>query len=137
MNCKLYTYQNRRVSKFLRSFAIMSAKRVQHLIPQLKRINRMSDQDKKKFIATCDKTAINCICECVKNLLKGRIPVKSTQLKLLCRHKNKLRELALKKTSLRKRKQILQRGGFIGLLIKPLVLGLSTLVGTLIANARR
>jgi hypothetical protein len=56
----------------------------------------------KKFIATCGKDVIHCICECSKNLLKGNLPQKQHQLKSLSLHKHWLRELALKKTTLSK-----------------------------------
>ncbi len=97
----------------------------------------MKDKDRKKFIATCNKDFIHCICECVKNLLKGHLPLKKCHLKSLAHHKQTLRKLALKKTTLRKRKQILQKGGFLGLLLEPLVAGLGSLVSTLVTNGRR
>ena len=118
------------------SESVMSA-RVQKMLPEMKRISRMKEKDGKKFIATCDKDVIHCICECSKNLLKGNLPLKQCQLKSLSRHKHLLRELALKKTTLSKRKKILQKGGFLHLLIPTLVSSLSGLVGNLIGNGGR
>ena len=115
----------------------MSRKRVQRVLPELRRLNRMKDKDRKRFIATCNKDFIHCICECVKNLLKGHLPVKRCHLKSLSRHKQSLRKLALKKTTLNKRKQILQKGGFLGLLLGPLVTGLGSLFSNLVENGSR
>lgn len=115
----------------------MSWKRVQQLLPELKRLSRMKDKDRKKFIATCNRDFIHCICECVKNLLKGHLPLKKCQLKSLSRHKRSLRKLALKKTALTKRKQILQKGGFLTLLIEPIVSSLSSMIGNIIRNGSR
>ena len=112
----------------------MSRKRVQQILPQLKSLSDMKNRDRKKFIASCNKNFILCICECVKNALKGYLPLKKCQLKSLSRHKQSLRQLALKKTSLSRRKKILQRGGLLGLLIGPLVSSLSSLLGNLIRN---
>jgi hypothetical protein len=118
------------------SESVMSA-RVQKMLPELKRISRMKEKDRKKFIAACGKDVIHCICECSKNLLKGNLPLKQRQLKSLSRHKHWLRELALKKTTLSKRKKILQKGGFLHLLIPTLVSSLSGLVGNLVSNGGR
>ena len=112
----------------------MSRKHVQQILPQLKSLSGMNKRDRKKFIASCDKNFILCICECVKNALKGYLPQKKCQLKSLSRHKQSLRQLALKKTTLSRRKKILQRGGLLVLLIGPLVSSLSSLLGNLVKN---
>jgi hypothetical protein len=109
----------------------MSQQRIQQFLPELKRLDRLSVKEKKKYIKTCDKQFIKCICECVKNLLKGNVPIKSSQLKSLARYKQSLRKLAVKKTSLAKRRQLLQKAGFVGLLIKPLLRGLGYILGNL------
>jgi hypothetical protein len=114
----------------------MSA-RVQKMLPELKRISRLKDKDRKNFIATCNKDLIHCICECTRNLLKGHLPLKKRHLKSLSRHKHLLRKLSLKKTALNQRKKILQKGGFLALLIPTLVSALSGLVGNLITNGSR
>lgn len=115
----------------------MSRKRVQQILPQLKRLSRMKNRDQKKFIASCDKNLILGICECVKNALKGYLPLKKCQLKSLSRHKQSLRQLALKKTTLTSRKKLLQTGGLLGLLIEPLVSSLGSLLGNFIKNGSR
>ena len=65
----------------------------------------------------CNKDFILCMCECAKNLLKGNVPLSPAQLRTLRRHKQKLRQLAVKKTSLAKKKKLVQSGGFLGSLL--------------------
>lgn len=77
----------------------------------------------------CDKDFIHCMCECAKNLLKGNIPLTHAQMRSLSRHKRMLRQLALKRTSLTDKKQIIQRGGFLGLLLGPIVSAIGSLLG--------
>ena len=137
MAVRLRSEINRDIIKVKQSFAIMSRERVQHILSQLKRIRRLKDNDRKKFLDTCDKDIIHCICECAKNLLKGHIPLKTSHLKSLARHKRLLRKLAVKKTSLIKRRKILQTGGFFHMLMPALLNGLSGLVTNLINNASR
>ena len=113
----------------------MSRKRVHQILARLKCVKRMSVKQRQKFLKSCDKDFIHCICECVKNLLKGRVPLKSNQFKALSRHKQSLRTLSLKKTSLAKRRKILQSGGFFHMLMPALFSGISGLVTQLIKNA--
>jgi hypothetical protein len=62
--------------------------------------------------------------ECCKNLLKGAVPVTANQLSKLRRYKKTLHQLSTKKLSNKSRRKILQqKGGFLPLLIGP-VLGL-------------
>ena len=76
---------------------------------------------------------IKALCECTLNILKGNIKLTTAQKKKLARYKNILRSLAVKRTSMKKRKTILQSGGLIGALLSP-VLGV---LGALLGAGRR
>jgi len=110
------------------------ADRVQQLLPELKKLNRLKPAHRKKFIKCCSSSFISHLCEALRNLLKGNVPISHGHLKSLNRHKQLLRKLTLKRTSLTNRKQILQRGGFLGFLLKPLIAGLASLIGGFIGN---
>ena len=66
---------------------------------------------------------VHCICDCVYNILQGHIPMTEEEKQRLKRHRYCLRELADEKTSDKKRKHLIQEGGFLGSLI-PLLVGL-------------
>lgn len=83
----------------------------------------MTPRERAKFLETCNIDFVNCVCECVKNVLKGNVPLTVDQLKKLKRRKRALRELVLKKTSNTKRRRIIQTGGFLGALI-PAAIGI-------------
>jgi hypothetical protein len=110
------------------------SQRVQELLPELKKLGRMQPNKRKKYIKTCSPKFINQLCECVQNLLKGNVPLQMKHLKCLQRYKQSLRKLTLKKTSIVSRKKILQRGGFLGFLLKPLIAGLISLIGGFIGS---
>ena len=110
----------------------MSHQRVRKILSELKRLRRMSKKDRHKYLKTCDESSVDCVCECMRNLLKGRVPLKTKQLKALKRFKKFIRKAASKKTSRKKRRKTLQKGGFIGAILPPLVAGLSGLLGTLL-----
>ena len=101
----------------------MSA-RVKKFLPEMKRVSRLHVKDKQKFVKSCSKDFILCVCECIKNVLKERLPLKPRHLRVLRKHRGRLRKLALKKTSLSTRRKILQRGGFLGILLPSLLNGL-------------
>ena len=68
-----------------------------------------------------DKELLKCITDCAVNILNGNFPLKASEKHALRKHKNKLRRLADKKRSLKKKHQIVQKGGFLPLLLAPLL----------------
>jgi hypothetical protein len=112
----------------------MSQQRLRGIHRELTKIKRLSVKDRKKFFKSCSKECINKICECVQNLLNANLPIKACHLKKLSRHKQSLRVFAAKRTSLAKRKRILQKGGFIGALFPAILPAVASLVGSLLSN---
>ena len=77
---------------------------------------------------------IDCVSECAKNIIKGNVPLNPAQLRRLRRERSNVRVLALKKTSLKKKRRVLQKGGFLGALLPPV---LGVLGSLLLGNANR
>ena len=75
---------------------------------------------------------INTLSECSLNILKGHVCLTSAWKKQLCRYKQSLHALSKKGTSLKRRKQILQKGGYLGALLKPVWSVLGRLLGPLV-----
>ena len=105
------------------------SERMRRYLPTLRRIQRLGERAKRKLIKDCDKNLIDCFCECSKNVLKGNVPLNGSQLNKLRREKKNLRALALKKTALKKKRKILQKGGFIGALLPPILSIIGGLLG--------
>ena len=76
-----------------------------------------------------DKELISCLSDCALNVLNGNVRLTKTHKSKLSRYKKGLRHLAKRNTSGKKRKQILQTGGFLGALLAPIVGLLSPLIG--------
>ena len=110
----------------------MSRERVRQILPELKRLNRLKDKDRRKYLKTCCAPFVDGLCECIRNLLQGRVPLKPKQLKALRRYKKYLRQASSKKTPRKLRRRLLQTGGFIGAILPTLVSGLSALLGNLL-----
>jgi hypothetical protein len=104
--------------------------RVNHFAPTLRRLNRLSESSKKRWLKTnVNKDFIHCICECVQNLLRGKVPLNKKQKSVLVRRKKTLRELVRRKVNLTRKKKIIQSGGFLGALLGPIVSILGGLLG--------
>jgi hypothetical protein len=114
----------------------MSRERIKQILPELKRLNRLKDEDRRKYLKTCCAPFVDGLCECIRNLLKGHVPIKPKQLKTLRRFKKFLRKASSKKTSRTLRRRILQTGGFIGAILPTLISGLSALLGPLLNGTR-
>lgn len=94
----------------------------------LRALHRASPSLRQKLIKKhCNGEFVGCITECVKNLLKGNVPLNSVQKKKLAAKRKILRKIALKKTSLRQKQKLIQSGGFLGALLGPIVSVLSGL----------
>ena len=102
--------------------------RVKKCLPVLKRLSRLGDRAKREYVRKCDKEFVNCVSECAKNVIKGNVLLNDRQMKNLRRKRNDLRELSSKKTSLRKKRRILQKGGFLTSLIPPVLAALTGLL---------
>jgi len=108
------------------------SERTRRYLPLLKQINRLGDRAKRQLIKKCDREFFDCVSECAKNVIKGNVPLKPAQLRRLRRERSNLRVLSPKKTSLKKKRLIQQKGGFLGALLPPV---LSVLGSLLLGNA--
>jgi hypothetical protein len=77
----------------------------------------------------CTPDFVKCVSECCFNLLKGNVPMTQHQKDSLRHRKQMLRLLMHKKTPLKKKKQIIQKGGFLGALIGPVISMLGKVLG--------
>src|SRR6059036_1697100 len=99
----------------------------------LRALHRASPATRSNLLKKhCDREFVCCITECVRNLLKGNVPLNPAQKKKLAAKKNILRQLALKNTSIRKKRKLIQSGGFLGALLRPII----SVLGGLFNGAR-
>lgn len=105
----------------------MSARLRKHAVT-LKALSKANPGLVKTILRGADKQLIYCLCECASNILKGNVPLNKAHKSKLQRHKTGLRHLAKKSTSIKRRKRILQKGGFLGALLAPLASILAPIV---------
>ena len=80
---------------------------MKRLLLIIKCINKLGDKAKRQYIKKSNKEFVDCVNECTKNILRGNVLLTSNQTAKLRRNKN-LRSLAVKKTSLKKKRQTLK-----------------------------
>lgn len=90
-------------------------------LPVLKKLCRCNKKLKKQLLIKGGKPLQLCLRECALNVLKGNVSLSKHQFNRLKRFKQNLRDISKKKTSLKKRLQIEQRGGFLSSLLVPIV----------------
>ena len=86
---------------------------------------------RKILIQHASKEQNNTICEIILNILKGNFQIPKEKLSILNKKKNQLRAI-IQKTPLKKKKHIIQKGGFLEILIPAIVSGLASIVSNLI-----
>ena len=98
------------------------AQRVKKHLSELCVLAKCPPQQRKAYLQHAKEELITCLSECCANTLKGNVPLSPAQKKALSRHKKHIREVANKRNSHRKRKEILiQKGGFLGSLLGPIL----------------
>ncbi len=86
----------------------------------LKVLLKSSPKLRRAIIGAADKDLIDCLCECSMNILRGNVVLTANQRDKLRRHKKALRKMANKRLAAKPKREILQRGGFLGMLLAPL-----------------
>jgi hypothetical protein len=95
-------------------------------LAQLKACRTLSRR--KRLIADGGQKLQKILREIAHNLVKGNVNLTPKQLAGLKRHKREVRLLAVKRTPLKRRQRITQKGGFIGALLAPLLSGIAASV---------
>ena len=97
------------------------SKRISRHAPLLHHLSKAKPKTIRSVIKTGDKDLISVFSECALNVLKGVVPLTKGQRSKLGRYKKCLRDLVNRKTTNQKKKKILQRGGFLGALLPPII----------------
>ena len=92
---------------------------------------------RKSMIGNASKDFISCLVLCAQKIIKGQVNVSSHHLKKLRPFEHSLQRLIANRTETENKKRILQRGGFLGALIGPLVGVLPQLLAGLAKRRKR
>jgi len=94
----------------------------------LRALYHLNAKQRTALLRVADAKLVRQICECALNVLRGNVPLNKSQKNKLRKHATTLRSLVDRSGSLkRKKKIIVQRGGFLPALLAPII-------GTVLAN---
>jgi hypothetical protein len=86
----------------------------------IKFLIKASPEQRKAVLRHIDKSQLQCLSECAKNVITGNIPTSKRQLTLFRKHKGLLRTIVSKRVDIKtKKKKVIQEGG--GLIIPSLL----------------
>ena len=103
--------------------------RLRHYAPVLRQLAKTSQKNRKKIIKKLPKEFTICMSEICRNILKGNVPLSRAQLARLRHHRKIVKKIALKKTTLKQKKKLIQKGGFLGAILTPILSILGGLLG--------
>lgn len=96
---------------------------------------KCSGAKRKKLIEDATPDQIRVLSEIASNIVKGNFSVPDKTVKKLHKHKLHIRELSKSKNSCKKKKKLLvQQGGFLPFLVTPVLSALGALAGRVIGS---
>ena len=102
----------------------------------LKLLSHCNKNTRSIIIQKGNKEFIYSICECILNVLNGNVILTEQQIKELKPYKQSLRKL-LKNNSIKiKKKLLIQKGGFLQIILPSIIAGLATIISSTIAKKR-
>ena len=84
-------------------------------------LSEAKEDSRRGAMRCCSRQLCDSMSEIAANLLKGNIPLTDRQFLVLKRHAKDIEALSKKKTQVWKRREILQKGGFLSALLGPVV----------------
>lgn len=104
-------------------------KKIEKTFQKVRILSVATPSVRKKLIREGNTDVIDCIAECCLNILNGNVPLTGKQQAFLRKRKSKLRAIVDKKVSLKKKKEIIQKGGFpLGAILAPVAAFLGSML---------
>lgn len=101
----------------------------------LKALIKGSEEERNKAIANATVDEIRCLSEIANNILEGRFTISKRRFQKLREHKHLIRKLATKALPhIKKKIYLKQSGGFLPLLLAPILTALGTIAGRVISS---
>ena len=87
----------------------------------IKCLDEAKEDTRRGAMRCCSRQMCDSMSEIAANLLKGNIPLTDHQFSILKRYAKDIEALSKKKTRVSKRREILQKGGFLRALLGPVM----------------
>lgn len=100
----------------------------------LKLLSSCPKKLRNSIIKSGSKDLIDTICECIYNLLNGNINLQANEIEKLEKQKISLRKLLRLNGLKAKKKVLVQKGGFLQILLPSIITGLATIISSAISK---
>ena len=92
-------------------------KNLEKHIGVLEYLKELKPADQKRFIQSASKSLLHCLSEICLNLVRQNISLNSSDINKLKKYEKEILTLSEKRHSLKKRKQLITRGGLLNSLL--------------------
>ena len=120
LRCETHNNQFLRSEIFPKSMIIFINESLAKKRPTLRLLHKAPEWLQKHILDKASSELIRCFCDCAHNVLQGNVSLSHRHKQKLKAHKSKLRKLAVCKVALKKKQIIIQKGGFLPLLLSAL-----------------
>lgn len=98
-------------------------KRILKNLDKLKTLYQCNKAEQKHFLKIARPETINTLCDCIHNILKGKVNLTQDQKRKLSSKKKILRKLTDRKNKVPQRKKLLIQhgGGFLNYILGPVI----------------
>jgi hypothetical protein len=108
--------------------------KILNCLQELEKLSSAPIKERKRLLLEFNDCVIDAISEIALNCLKGNIPLKSCDFKKLKKHQNILRIISQPNKIKYRRNILIQKGGFLNILLAPALSLIATLVGEYIGK---
>lgn len=115
--CIVFSYAN----VFYCLYILIMSSLMKRNLKFLELLSKVSPKTRRDILKYAPKELVQAISEGAYNVLKGNVKLSKKKFAALKRQKSKLRLLASAKTSRKRKNEVIQKGGFIGLLSSILI----------------
>ena len=116
------------------SSKVLISKRVKEYFFILLALDAASEEIQMSAMKNASKEFLLAITEIAKNIASGNVELTEEQYVKLNRYAKTINEIINKKTSEKRKRRLLQQGGFLGALAGPLIGALSPLLSNLVSG---
>ena len=112
----------------------MASQLIREHYPTLVSLNNETPKKRKEIIANAKRPLLDAFMECAINILGGIVSLTPEQHKKLNRYRESIRTISKKRISLREKKKIIQKGGFVQAILGAVLPYIASLIGKAIAK---
>lgn len=99
----------------------MSKHRLKNHALTLEYLAKCKQRQANSIIKNAEPDLIHCLSDVCHNILKGNVALSDAARSNLGKYKSHIRKVANKKTTAKHKRTLIQKGGFLGALLKPLL----------------